>query len=53
MSGMLLFCRGKNLWKHLDFVNKCSMNEYDSFKLYFQALIENDEKWVIPKLFNA
>ena len=42
----------KNLWKYFDYVNKCSLNEYD-LKMYFQASITNNEKWVIPKLFFA
>ena len=32
-------------------MNKYSMNEHNSVKMYFQALITNNEKWEIPKLF--
>ena len=32
-------------------MNKCTLNEFDSFKMYFQASITNNEKWAIPKLF--
>ena len=34
-------------------MNRCSMNEYDSFKMYFQASIINKEKLAISKSFFA
>ena len=43
----------KNLKKQFDFMSKCSLNEYDSLKMYVQASITNNEKWAIPKLFFA
>ena len=42
----------KNLSEH-DLMNKCSTNEYDSFKNVIQASITNNETWAIPKLFIA
>ena len=41
-----------NLWKHIDFMNKCSMYEYDCFKNVLSS-ITNNEKWAILKLFIA
>ena len=43
----------ENLWKYFDFMSKCSMNEYDSFKHVFSSIDHNNEKWAIPKLFRA
>ena len=43
----------KNIKKHIDFTNKCSMDKHDSFAMYFQASITNNEKWTIPKVFIA
>ena len=34
-------------------MNKCSLNEYDNFKMYFQASITNNEKWAISILIFA
>ena len=43
----------KNIWKHYDFMNKCNMNEYDSFKNVFEASLTNNEKWAMEKFFVA
>ena len=38
-SSMVLIISAKNLWKHFDFMNKCNMNQYDSFKTIFRIII--------------
>ena len=38
ISGMLLIISDKNLLKHFEFINKCNMNQYDSFKNIFSSI---------------
>ena len=35
---MVLIILDKNISKHFDFINKCNMNQYDSFKTIFWSI---------------